>query len=215
MQDARRRIRLAAGALGLFLACLTLLHLLNWAAWPRHISGFVRLYGAWLLGMGLLALAFGLIVLGLTLPSMAGPNRDARLACRLLVTGGLTTLMLILFPTDVTPQPTTWVGGLHNVATAATVLSTGSALFLLVDAGRRDPSWGRWTGTSFVWPGIIMALGYAWGLGDLTDFWPLASIFQRALAAAIAGWLIALALRAGSDGAAQAATAVAAAPQRP
>lgn len=215
MQDARRRIRLAAGGLAVFLACLTLLHLLNWGAWPRHISGFVRLNGAWLWGMGLLALAFGLIVLGLTLPSVGGPNRDARLACRLLVTGGLTTLILILFPTDITPKPSTWVGGLHDSAAAATVLSTGSALFLLVDAGRRDPSWGRWTGTSFLWPGIIMVLGYAWGLGDLTDFWPLASVFQRALAAAIAGWLIALALRVGSSGAHEPMRSAAAASQRP
>ncbi|MEK6986367.1 MAG: DUF998 domain-containing protein [Candidatus Thermoplasmatota archaeon] len=215
MQDARRRIRLAAGALGVFLASLAILHVLNWATWPRHISGFVRLPGAWLLGMGLLALAFGLIVLGLTLPSFAARNRDAQLACRLLVVGGFTTLVLILFPTDVTPQPTTWVGGLHNIATAATVLSTGSALFLLVDAGRRDPSWGRWTGTSFVWPGIVMVLGYAWGLGDMTDFWPLAAVFQRALAAAIAGWFIALALRIGSDGAAQATGTAVASAQRP
>ncbi len=215
MQEVRRRIRLAAWALALFLACLALLHLLNLGDWPRHISGFVRLQGAWLWPLGLLALSFALVTLGLGLPALATPHRDARLACRLLVAGGATTLLLILFPTDVTPHPSTWVGGVHDVAASFTVLLVGSAMFLLVDAGRSEPSWEALAGRSLTWPGIVMGLGYAWGLGDLTAWWPVAAVFQRALCASMAGWLIVVALRSSSGATPDRLASSAPTPQRP
>ncbi len=214
MQEARGRIRLAAVALAFFLAMLTVLHILNWNALPRHVSSFVRLQGSWLWNMGLLALAAALAILGFALPGLASPHKDARLACRLLVAGSATTLILFLFPTDVTPQPSTWVGGLHDVAAATTILLVGSAMFLLVDAGRHDASWARVAGTSLVWPSIVMGLGYAWGLGDLTAWWPIAAVFQRALCVAMTGWLIVVAARASSGSAPDALSTATPAAQR-
>jgi hypothetical protein len=215
VQDTRSRIRLAVWGLAFFLGALLALHLLNWGAWPRHVSSFVRLSGSWLWNLGLLALSASLVTLGLELPSLASAHKDARLACRLLVTGGFTALLLLLFPTDTTPHPSTWVGGVHDVAASLTILQVGSALFLFVDAGRRDASWETLAGTSFRWPGTIMVLGYAWGLGDLTAWWPVAAVFQRALLSAMAGMLIAIALRASETGRAQALAAPSASPPRP
>ncbi len=115
MQEARRRIRLSWMALAFFLACLAVLHILNWDNLPRHMSEFVRARGSILWGAGLLALAAGLIGLGFSLPQVLPTDKDARLACRLLVAAGLVTLLLVVFPTDVTPQPSTFPGYMHDI----------------------------------------------------------------------------------------------------
>lgn len=196
MQDARRRIRLSVAALALFVACQVVLHLINSGDWPRYMSAYALMDGAWIWGMGLLALSAGLVGLGTALPIDRPFNRDARLACRLLVAAGLGVLLLFIFQTDGTAIPVTWAGRIHNLATAVVLLLQGCAMFILVDAGRRSPAWAAVAGRTFFWPALAMAMGYAWGYCDLNNIWQVASIFQRMLTAIMAGWLIVVGVRA-------------------
>lgn len=214
MLDASRRIRLSVAAIALFLACQVVLHILNWGDWPRYMSAYALLKGAWIWSMGLLALSVGLVALGTALPVERPISRDARLACRLLVAAGLGGLVLVFFPTDGTAIPFTWPGRLHNLATAVVLLLQGCAMFILVDAGRRVPAWAAVAGRTFWWPGLAMAVGYVWGYCDLNNLWQIAGIVQRILTAIMASWLIVVGVRASADASSASAASPAATSQR-
>ena len=193
------RPTLALGGLGLFLAILGLLHLLNMDAMPRHVSGFAKLEEGWLWPVALLGLALGLggLAGGLRLLPQ---HPDGRLGRRLLLAAAALVVLMVVFPTDdnqlvAGPMARTTAGWLHNLAAVAATTLQGAAMLVLVDAGRSDPAWGRVTGTSFALPAVAVVLGFAWGLGDLSPYWVAAAIVQRLLAVVMVGWLVLLAWR--------------------
>jgi hypothetical protein len=200
MRDAGRTLpSLALAGLGLFLALLALLHLLNLEAMPRHVSGFVKLHEGWLWPVALFGLAAGLF--GVAGGLLALPrNRDGRLGGRLLLAASVLVVLMVVFPTDddqltAGPMARTLSGWVHNLSAVAATTLQGAAMLVLVDTGRSNPAWGRITGTSFLVPALAVALGFAWGLGDLSPFWVAAAVVQRLLALVMVGWLALLAWR--------------------
>ncbi|MHB8633832.1 MAG: DUF998 domain-containing protein [Thermoplasmatota archaeon] len=150
---------------------------------------------------GLASLACGLVLMGRGLRRLLPFHRDARWACRLLTAAGGAVALMVLFPTDEGALPSSATGWIHDVAAIAAVAAQGAAMLLMVDAGRGargSPAWAAVAGRSWGWPACAVTLAFLWGFGDLTKWWPLSSVVQRLLAATMAGWLIAVAVRARS-----------------
>lgn len=180
---ARAATVLHVGMLALVasLALLGLDHLLNAGQMPRHVSNFVELPYRWLWDVSLLAYAVGLFCTAFGLRAALPRHRDAVAATHAMAMAGGVALLLYLFPTDPTPLPQTFSGWTHDLSAVSIVVLQGSAVLLGVDAARGNAGagWAQAFGTSWRWPTTTVALGFAWGIGDLTPYWPASAVLQR------------------------------------
>lgn len=133
---AHRRTRhLAAAGLGgvlVFTAMVVDLHLLMREAEPQHLSEFARTSYGWMWTTAALALAAGGACLALAVrPVLPGHSMLARVGVLLLWAACATVLLVAVFPTDTTPQPTTYQGWIHDTAVVPTVLFLDAAILLL------------------------------------------------------------------------------------
>lgn len=185
----------ASAGFAVFLACLAALHVRNLDAWPRHISSFV--YQSWgpLWTLGIVALGIALTALAYAAAQLLPKSQEAQWAVASFVVAATAVFLMALFPTDVTDYPSTPSGYVHNFAAITGVTFQCAAMFLTLLAGRAEPLWRQAAGGMRGWPWLASALGLAWGLGDLTPWWPFAALVQRLLAAVMVAWLLALAWR--------------------
>ncbi len=190
--------RIGAIAFAGFLACYLLLHMLSFGeGWPHHASSYAHtqwspLWNACLvlLGIGVLALAFGL----------RGPRvQGVATANVLMAVAGCISFLLIVFPTDrtaLTDYPTTVHGNLHDLGATTAVAVLVTSMYILCAAGRLHGYWQRIVGSSFVWPHSVTALGLLWLVLDRVHNPSGAGLVQRALLGFVVVWLLAVSLRA-------------------
>lgn len=199
--EARLKLRIAIGGMTAFVLDMVLLHALNRADMPWHMSTFV-FQDPWLWSAGILALAAALAALASTLPQLDRDDKDVRLASRLLTVAAALLVLLVIFPTDDAAWPYTATGYIHVLSAISSIALQGGVMLILVDAGRRNPHVGEVTGRSFLWPALAGAVGFLWGFSDGLN-WPISPVVQRFVALIMVGWLLSVALRAqaalGSD----------------
>jgi hypothetical protein len=206
-RNALHPLTVASAGFATFLACQAALHVRNLDAWPRHISSFV--YESWgtLWTVGIVALGVALAALAYAAAELLPRPQEAQWAVSSLCVASCAVLLMAVFPTDVTDYPSTPSGYVHDFAAVTAVTFQCAAMFFTLLAARVEPLWRQAAGEATGWPWLASALGLAWGLGDLTPWWPFAAFVQRILATVMVAWLLALAWRLRVE--------VAAAPQAP
>ncbi|HEX2065179.1 MAG TPA: DUF998 domain-containing protein, partial [Candidatus Thermoplasmatota archaeon] len=111
----------ASAGFALFLACQVALHVRNLDAWPRHISSFAHLSWGGLWTLGIVALGLGVAALAHAAALLLPRSQEARWAVASFAVVAAAVLLLAVFPTDVTPLPSTLGGYVHDIAAVTAV----------------------------------------------------------------------------------------------
>lgn len=185
------RARAALACFALFAVALVVLHL---DAWLRHLSDYAHGPRAVVWSAGLAAFALGLVLLGRAIPEGRPADLGGRTAAACLQASGALSAIMLVIPVDLTAHPTTWKGYVHGLAAAASLTLAGCAMFLLARAARRHSAW-RAVAPPGPWWQATFLVGFTWGLGDFTRFWPIASVLERVTAVLLLAWLAAVAVR--------------------
>ncbi|MFO1532303.1 MAG: DUF998 domain-containing protein [Thermoplasmatota archaeon] len=198
----RAWLLLGMGGLGLFSVAFVVLHVLNWgslAEHGRHVSNFAYMYGSWLWQAGLVGLGAGTLALVEGLRRTLTVRGPAAWAFPALRMAGLAILAMTVFKTDryVTPNGNYSLGGyIHDSCAVASTFFICWSMLLLVAAARVDPAWGNVPGRSWLWPLCTIGFALAWMGGDVTEFWPIAAVVQRAVVVVMTAWLLTVGWRA-------------------
>ncbi len=135
----------------------------------------------WIMVVGFLALAVGLVALGMGLPRAVASGRAARIGALLVLLAGLGILVAGIARNDCSSEiaackerveagGVSWHHGLHDAVSGLVFLALVVAQFVLARAFRRDPSWRDLRAYSIVSGILTLALLVLFGTGAI-DGW--------------------------------------------
>ncbi|MES2154095.1 MAG: DUF998 domain-containing protein [bacterium] len=176
-----------------FILALIALHATSMTNQPWHMSDFARSRYPWLWVAGAYSFAVAGIALIFALQEHLPGSVPARAGLVLLWLSVFGMLLIATFPSDLTPQPQTVSGTIHNDAVWPTFSSVGVAMMVMGPALHRRRSWRPFAAASVVLGLLVCASGIAYVLADTRGL-ILVAFAQRLLVALIAIWFVLLGL---------------------
>ena len=183
---------ISLAGLATFVIGVLVLHLLKSDVNPaRHtISEYVLGDFGWIQTIDFLAGGIGAFALALTLRrSVSDPGRIAPV---LIGVWGVCAASLALFPTDVTPEPTTTTGWAHGIIALTGFALLIAGMFVIARRFGGDPAWSTLRRPTIVW---------AWTASATFFLIPILGpsgqgIGQRIFVTVLFSWMLAVAYRA-------------------
>jgi len=199
---SRTLLRVGVAGAGVFAVALAILHVLNLdelGSHGRHVSNFAYLRGAWLWDVGLLGLAAGTLCLPAGLRRVLDVRGPSAWGLWTFQAAGVPLLLMVVYRTDrfATPDRAVhWSGYVHDASAVTATFLMAWSMLALVAASRVDPAWRGVPGRSWLWPGLAIGCGLGWMACDVTQFWPVAAVLQRAVIATMVAWMVTVGVRA-------------------
>lgn len=157
----------------------------------------------WLMIVGFLVLALGVVALGMGLLRAVEGGRTARVGALLVLIAGLGILVAGLARNDCSSElaackarvdagDVSWHHGVHDLVSGLVFLAFVVAQFVLARAFRRDPSWRDLRSYSIVSGVLTFALLVLFGTGAIDDW---NGLVQRVFLTVPFAWMIVLSIR--------------------